>query len=345
MKSTAVVILNYNGRKFLEQFLPSVVKYSSEAEVIVADNASTDDSVDFLKKSYPDIKIVINEKNGGFAKGYNDALAKVKADYFVLLNSDIEVTENWLSEPIKVLSENDDIVACQPKIKAFHDKEEFEHAGAAGGFIDKWGYPFCRGRLFNKAEKDHGQYDSPKDIFWATGACLFIKSEIYLEMGGFDNDFFAHMEEIDLCWRIKNSGKKIVYVPESTIYHVGGGTLQRTSPLKTFLNFRNGLVLLYKNLPTQKLFFTILWRLILDGVAGTAFLFAGKPKHTWAVIRAHFSFYGGFRKWKVSRKHSQQFVKTYRHKEIYQGSIVWTFFAKGIKNFSAIKGFGDKKGN
>ncbi len=337
MSSIAVVILNYNGQNFLKEFLPSVIKFSQEARIIVADNASTDNSLEILKNDFPEVEVIINKENGGFAKGYNDALAQVESEYYVLLNSDIEVTENWLSAPIQLLQDNPEVVACQPKILSHTEPSHFEHAGAAGGFIDKWGYPFCRGRVFDQIEKDEGQYDNDCEIFWATGACLFIKSSIYHKMGGLDNNFFAHMEEIDLCWRIKNAGYKIMYSSKSHIYHVGGGTLKRSNPKKTYLNFRNGLVLLYKNLPRFRLWRTIIWRLMLDGVAGIAFLLSGKPKHTLAVIRAHCHFYGGFKKWKPARKLSQRFAKSHDHPQILHRSIVWLFFIEKVKRFSKIR--------
>ena len=251
----AVVILNWNGKSFLEKFLPSVFACnSSYAEIIVADNASTDDSVSFLKSKYPQIKIIQNSSNGGFAKGYNDALKLVEAEYYVLLNSDVEVTPNWIDSVIQLMDTDKSIAACQPKIRAFDDKKSFEYAGAGGGFIDKYGYPFCRGRILDTLEEDKGQYNDVREVFWATGACLFVRSECYHKVNGFDEDFFAHMEEIDLCWRLKNLGYKIMYSPNSTVFHVGGGTLNKTSPKKTYLNFRNNLILLCKNHPPKYFF-------------------------------------------------------------------------------------------
>lgn len=248
MKKTAVVILNWNGRKFLKKFLPDVIKFSKkDAEVIVADNASTDDSVAVLKADFPEIRIIENKSNGGFAKGYNQALKLIDAEYYILLNSDIEVTENWINPVIELMESDKNIAACQPKIRSYHEKEKFEYAGAAGGFIDKFGYPFCRGRIFQSLEEDKGQYDDTVEIFWATGAALFIRAELYHKLGGMDDDFFAHMEEIDLCWRLKNEGYKIMYCPKSTVYHVGGGTLPTSSSWKTYLNFRNNFFLIYKN--------------------------------------------------------------------------------------------------
>jgi GT2 family glycosyltransferase len=261
----AVVILNWNGKKFLEQFLPNVLEHSADrAEVIIADNASTDDSVEFLKQNYPHIRLIQNAENGGFSKGYNDALKHVEADYFVLLNSDIEVTPNWIQPVINLMESDKNIVVCQPKIRSYYEREKFEYAGAAGGFMDRFGYPFCRGRIFETIETDHGQYDDVCEVFWATGAAMFVKAPIYREFGGLDEDFFAHMEEIDFCWRVKNAGYKVMYCPDSTIYHIGGGTLPKHSPRKTYLNFRNNLSLLYKNLYSTELFFVFFVRSFLD---------------------------------------------------------------------------------
>jgi len=298
----AVVILNWNGQSFLEHFLPSVVKYSGNARIIVADNNSTDNSIQFLKDNYPEVELIELEQNFGFAGGYNKALKKVDSEYYVLLNSDVEVTENWLTPMIDLLDNDNSIAACQPKIKDYNNKESFEYAGASGGFIDKYGYPFCRGRIFETLEKDNNQYNSIKEIFWASGASLFIRSIEYHNIGGLDEFYFAHMEEIDLCWRLKNQGKKIMVCPSSTVYHVGGGTLNKVKPQKTFLNFRNSLLTLHKNVPQNKRFIIILIRLLLDGLAGIKFMISGKPSHTWAIVRAHFSFYAAISQNKTKRK-------------------------------------------
>ncbi|NCC71603.1 glycosyltransferase family 2 protein, partial [bacterium] len=288
----AVVILNWNGKKFLEKFLPAVIKNSKDiAEVIVADNDSKDDSVEFLKKKFPEVRIIINKTNGGFSKGYNDALKQVDADIYILLNSDIEVTENWIRPIINLMQSDESIAACQPKIKSFYSKNEFEYAGAAGGFIDTLGYPFCRGRLFQSIEIDNGQYNDTCEIFWATGACMFVRAEVYHKFGGLDEDFFAHMEEIDFCWRVKNAGYKIMYCADSVIYHVGGGTLPKSSSRKTYLNFRNNLSLLFKNLPANKLHCVMLLRLILDFIAALKFLLNGDFKDAIAVTKAYIHFY------------------------------------------------------
>ena len=287
----AVVILNWNGVKLLEQFLPSVVQYSSEATVYVADNASTDDSISFVKANFPTVQIIKNDYNFGFAQGYNEALKNVDADIFALINSDIEVTENWLQPIIETFKNEAQTAIIQPKILDYKRKEYFEYSGAGGGFIDKYGYPFCRGRIFETLEKDNGQYNDSCEIFWASGACFFIRSSVYKELNGFDADFFAHQEEIDLCWRAFNNNHIIKYNGDSTVYHVGGATLNQENPKKTFLNFRNSLLMLVKNLPKESLVKLLFLRMILDGIAGIRFLFQGKILHSIAVLKAHFYFY------------------------------------------------------
>lgn len=303
MKKTAVVILNWNGKKFLEKFLPSVIEHSSNvADIVIADNASTDDSITFLKNTYPQLSIIQNAQNGGFAKGYNDALKQIDAEYYVLLNSDIEVTPHWIEPVIELMDSDQNIAACQPKLRSYYEKEKFEYAGGAGGFIDKYGYPFCRGRIFDTLETDKGQYNDTCEIFWATGACMFVKASIYHRLGGLDEDFFAHMEEIDLCWRMKNKGYKIMYCAGSTVYHVGGGTLPKSSPFKTYLNFRNNIALLYKNLPKGKLISVFALRFPLDGIAAVKFMLDGSFQDLWAVARAHFYFYTHHKTIKRKRK-------------------------------------------
>lgn len=287
----AIAILNWNGKNWLEQFLPSVLQYSQDAEVYVVDNESSDGSVEFLKEKFPEVNIVQNSKNFGFAEGYNQGLKHINADIYCLLNSDVEVTENWIN-PIKELFQKDEnIAAIQPKILAYHCKNQFEFAGAAGGQIDHLGYPYCRGRLFDYCEKDLGQYDDESEIFWASGCALFIRSKDFWSENGFDERFFAHQEEIDLCWRLKNRGRKIYYTYKSKVYHVGGGTLNKQNPHKTFLNFRNNLSMLAKNLPKNKLLPIIFTRLVLDGVAAFYMGFKEGFSHFFAVIKAHFSFY------------------------------------------------------
>ena len=325
MTKVAVVILNYNGRAFLEKFLPSVVAHANNYEIIIIDNASTDSSIVFLGEKYSDIKIIQNLDNQGFAGGYNSGLKEIDAEYYVLLNSDVEVTPNWV-EPIIALMDGDkSIAACQPKIKSYHQKTHFEYAGAAGGYIDWLGYPFCRGRVFDSYEEDLGQYDHTREIFWATGACMFVRAEVFWALGGFDTQFFAHMEEIDLCWRMKNAEHRIFYCSDSTVFHVGGGTLPKSNPRKTFLNYRNGLAMLYKNLPAQKLISTIALRLILDGISGIKLLLSGSLSDFWAVIKAHFAFYAMIPRLK---RNSPKEVS-----QIYQKSIVWAYFVRKNKHY------------
>ncbi|MFD1161899.1 MULTISPECIES: glycosyltransferase family 2 protein [Hwangdonia] len=317
---TAIVILNWNGKKLLEQFLPSVIQHSNEAEIYVADNASTDDSVAFIKTTFPTIKIIQNKENGGYAKGYNEALKNIEADVFCLLNSDVEVTKKWLTPIIDTFNAEENTAIIQPKILDYNKRDYFEYAGAAGGFIDKFGYPYCRGRIFNTLEKDNGQYNDTTEVFWASGACLFIRKEVFNTLNGFDEAFFAHMEEIDLCWRANNLGYKVKYVGSSTIFHVGGATLSNTHPKKTFLNFRNSLFAVTKN-AKGNLFFLILARLILDGVAGVKFLFELKFKHILAIIKAHVGFYAHLPYLLKQRKTLNQTIKYYQ-----KTSIVFAYF-------------------
>ena len=323
----AVVILNWNGVQLLEQFLPSVVKYSPEATIYLADNDSTDDSISFVMANFPLVKIVKNDTNLGFAGGYNEALKYIDADIYALVNSDIEVTENWLHPIINTFDKEPQTAIIQPKILDFKRKEYFEYAGAAGGYIDKYGYPYCRGRIFDTLEKDNGQYDDNREIFWASGACFFIRSVVYNELKGFDADFFAHQEEIDLCWRAFNKGYKIKYISESVVFHVGGATLQQGNPRKTYLNFRNSLLMLTKNLPEDKLYWILFCRMILDGIAGIQFLLQGKFKHFLAILKAHGSFYQLF---SVHYKKRDQFQS---EKYYNQKSIVYLYFVKKVRIF------------
>ena len=327
----AVVILNWNGKNFLEKFLPSLLVNSiNEAEIIVADNASSDNSVDYLKSNFPTIRIIQHNKNFGFAQGYNLALAQVEADYYILLNSDIEVTPNWIQPVIDLMESDESIAACQPKIRSYTEPQKFEYAGGAGGFIDKYGYPFCRGRMFLSIEEDDGQYDDAIEIFWATGACMFVKATLFHKFGGLDEDFFAHMEEIDFCWRLKNEGYKIMYCPSSVVYHIGGGTLPKISWRKTYLNFRNNCILLYKNLPDNLLLEVFAKRLILDGIAAMKFLITAGFKDFFAVSKAHFSFYGSLGKTRQKRKK----LKQGQVKNIYQKNIVFEYYLRGKKKFT-----------
>jgi GT2 family glycosyltransferase len=317
----AVVILNWNGVKLLEQFLPSVIQFSPEATVYVADNASTDESVAFIKNNFPTVKIVQNKTNQGFAGGYNDALQHIDAEIYALVNSDIEVTENWLKPILETFETEPETAIIQPKLLDFKRKEYFEYAGAGGGFIDQFGYPFCRGRVFDTLEKDNGQYNDKTEIFWASGACFFIRTAIYKDLKGFDEDFFAHQEEIDLCWRAINKGYVIKYISESTVYHVGGATLQQANPQKTYLNFRNSLLMLIKNLPKGTLFKVLLIRLLLDGIAGVKFTLEGRFVHCWAIIRAHFSFYRLFLR-NYKKRENNQVAKYFKTKSIVYGYYV-----------------------
>lgn len=332
-KQVAVVILNWNGRKFLEKFLPSVIEYSGNARIIVADNASTDDSVEWLKNHCASVEILLNDKNYGFSKGYNEALKRVDAPYYILLNSDIEVRPGWIQPLLRTMQSDPQIAACQPKLLAYHDKNSFEYAGGAGGFIDNLGYPFCRGRLFQTLEEDRGQYDDPREIFWATGACMMVRADLYHAFGGLDNDFFAHMEEIDFCWRMKNAGYKVMYCPESSVYHVGGGTLPKNSSRKTFLNFRNNLILLYKNLPPAEIPRVFMLRFILDIVASLKFLSEGYYKDYFAVFKAYIAFYSSLPTNKIKRSGIPHRNVT----GIYPGSLVWAYYVKGKRKFSELK--------
>jgi hypothetical protein len=335
--SVAVVILNYNGKSLLQQFLPSVIRFSQGTVIYVVDNASTDDSVAFVEKEYQQITLVKLSRNMGFAGGYNEALQQVKADYYVLVNSDVEVTENWIDPVIACMEQDRSIAACQPKLLAYKEKDSFEYAGACGGFIDKYAYPFCRGRIFNSLEKDLGQYNDTREVFWATGACMFVRASVYHELGGFDADYFAHMEEIDLCWRMKNTGHKIYVVPSSVVYHLGGGTLNAISPNKTYLNFRNNLITFTKNHATSAWIWILILRLFLDGVAGIKFLLEGRALHTWAVVRAHWAYYfslpATLRKRKEVR-HRKEFKPS--QSGVYNGNIVTSFYLGKIKMFSAL---------
>lgn len=300
LKKVAVAVLNWNGKDLLKEFLPSVVKHSSNADLFVIDNNSTDESISFLEENYSGIQIIQTGKNDGYAGGYNYGLEHIQNEYIILLNSDVEVTENWIEPQLQLFEENKWIGACQPKILAYKQKNTFEYAGAGGGYIDLFGYPFCRGRLFEVLEKDKGQYNDTKEIFWASGACMMVRRKAFYDAGKLDQLFFAHMEEIDLCWRMKNIGYQVMYCGSSTIYHLGGATLDSQSPKKTYLNFRNNLYLLFKNLPSNVFFPVLFIRLILDGVAGVKFLFDLKWKHTIAIVKAHFSFYYHF--WELSKE-------------------------------------------
>ena len=305
---------------------------SQEADIYVADNASQDTSISYIKNNFPAVKIVKNTENGGYAKGYNDALHNIKADIYCLINSDVEVTQNWLIPILEVFKSDEKTAIIQPKILDFKDRDKFEYAGAAGGFLDLYGYPYCRGRVFNQLEKDRNQFNDVSEIFWASGACFFIRSKIYHQLNGFDEDYFAHQEEIDLCWRTQNIGYKIKYVGTSTVYHVGGATLQETNPHKTYLNFRNSLLNVVKNVPKKWFLFVVFARLILDGIAGLKFVIEFRPIHTWAILKAHLSFYKNFFKFLKKRRKLQKKQNYNQHT-----SIVWQYFVLGRKKFEELK--------
>jgi GT2 family glycosyltransferase len=331
--STAIVILNWNGREQLQTFLPSVVNHSPDAEVIVADNASTDDSISWVKKNFPSVRIIALTKNHGYAGGYNEALKLVDAEFLVLVNSDVQVTEHWLEPMITALQTNGKIAACQPKILSYRQKELFEYAGAAGGFIDQYGIPFCRGRILDSIEKDEHQYNQQDLIFWASGACIGIRNAVFKKAGGFDADFFAHMEEIDLCWTIHRMGYEIAYIPSSTVYHVGAATLKKENPQKTFLNFRNSLWMLQKHLPPNKLLLILFIRLCLDGLAALHYLGRGQWRQFVAVFNAHMAFYFSAKN-KGKRKALSGYPYVYSDSSlILKKSIIWSYYLHGKKKY------------
>lgn len=338
MDKVAIVILNWNGRLMLERYLPSVLQYSKgEATVYVADNASTDDSLSFLQTNYPEVRLVVLDRNWGFAEGYNKALAQIEAEYFLLLNSDIEVTHHWLTPMIEFMDAHADVAACQPKLLAMHDKDRFEYAGASGGFIDRFGYPFCRGRIFDTVESDNGQYDDVTDILWATGAALMIRSADYWNVKGLDGRFFAHNEEIDMCWRLRIGGRRIVCIPDSYVYHVGGGTLPKSNPMKTFLNFRNNLTMLYKCLPDGELKRVMRWRWVLDYVAAWETLVLNG---NWGDFKAIYRARRAFKKWRrdfeSDRREIQAQRKVEKIPEQRDFSLLWQYYVKNRKLFSVL---------
>ena len=333
----AVVILNYNGASMLSRFLPSVLKYSPGAEIVVADNASTDDSVAVLAAGFPSVRVVQLDRNYGFADGYNMALEQVEAEYFLLLNSDVEVTQGWLEPLLSFMENNPKAVACQPKILAYNNKTQFEYAGAAGGFIDRYGYPYCRGRLFDTVEEDNGQYNDVCRVFWATGAAMMVRSDAFRKAGGFDGRFFAHMEEIDLCWRMLARGGEIYVVPQSMVYHVGGATLKKSNPRKTFLNFRNNLLMLYKNLPVGELRGVMRVRALLDYVAALKFLLTGAWGDFKAVLRARREYKRMRGEYRSVREQNLAAVAVPVIKERSAFSLLWQYYLKGRKHFSQLK--------
>ncbi len=336
MAETAIVILNFNGESFLRQFLPGVVQYRGEAEVIVVDNCSTDQSVEYINQAALDVRLIQFDQNYGFTGGYNKALQLIDHEFSILLNSDVEVTENWIEPIISFMKVHEDVSACQPKILSYHEKDRFEYAGAAGGFVDLLGFPFCRGRIFENLELDQNQYQSNLEVFWATGACMFVRTKDFLDAGGFDEDFFAHMEEIDLCWRFHIMGKKVYCIPLSTVYHVGGGTLSKVNPRKTYLNFRNNLTMLIKNDSIGNLIWKLPLKFGLDWVAAFKFWIDNSFAHFWAVIRAHFYFITHL--FTNFKKRKQVIVlKKSNVSKLYPGLITMEYFIIGNKTYSSLK--------
>jgi GT2 family glycosyltransferase len=334
----SIVILNWNGSSFLERFLPSVVACSmGNTEIVVADNGSTDDSREVIETHFPSVVYLQLEKNFGFAEGYNRALQQLQADYFLLINSDVEVTPDWLDPLLELMRKNLAIGICQPKILSFDRRDEFEYAGAAGGFIDRFGYPYCRGRIMQVFEKDLGQYNESVQVSWASGACMLVRSSVWHECGGFDADFWAHMEEIDLCWRAQHLGYSVFVCPESVVYHVGGGTLNYNSPLKVYLNFRNNLYLLFKNLPGRQLAAKLPARMILDGVAALVFLLKGEFRSFGSVFHAHMKFYGNLTRLRKKRRILQQKRKDTVFGVTSDSSMLWNYFILKRRKFSEIK--------
>ena len=335
---TAVVILNWNGEKYLNQFLPILLEHTQipDVELIVADNASTDNSLLLLAEKFPTVKTIVFDRNYGFAGGYNKALSQIEAEYYVLLNSDVEVTANWLSSMLEYMEQNKDVAACQPKIRSFYNRTYFEHAGASGGFIDYLGFPFCRGRVIGKVEEDKGQFDNVADVFWATGACLLIRSEVFHKVGGLDDAFFAHMEEIDLCWRMNSRGYRIVCLPQSTVYHVGGGTLHVEHPRKTYLNFRNNLLMLYKNLPHKSLKKILFWRCVIDYAAAFQLFITGKPKNARSVIQARKDFKTMLPDFENKRKENILYATRTDYSEMLKKSIVFEYYFKRNQTYNQL---------
>jgi GT2 family glycosyltransferase len=339
MVKTAIVILNWNGLEFLKTFLGVAVKNSASPGTViyVVDNGSSDGSADWVADTFPSVLLIKSDKNLGFAGGYNFALQQIDAQYFILLNSDMEVTEGWTEPLVSFMEKNTGVASCQPKIRSWNNRENFEYAGAAGGFIDKYGYPFCRGRLFYSIEKDEGQYDTFKEVFWTSGACMIVRAEAWRRCGGFDSDFFAHMEEIDLCWRFHLAGYRVCFIPDSLVYHVGGGALPYNSPFKTYLNFRNNLFLLYKNLPDKKLHYVLFIRKLLDGVAALSFLISGKPANIKSLWNAHMDYYRSIKSLKEKRKSIKRLSVKQSENLILNKSIVFEFYIKGRRTFSELK--------
>ena len=331
MSRTAVVILNYNGAQLLRQFLPSVIEYSRNATVIVVDNNSIDQSAQVMQELFPQISFIRLDKNYGYCGGYNHALQKIDFDYCVLLNRDVEVSTHWLEPMVRLMDSDASVAAIQPKILSFKQKNLFEHAGAGGGFIDKFGYPFCRGRIFDTVENDQGQYNDVREVFWASGACLMVRTSLFQKFGGFDEDFFAHMEEIDLCWKFQRMSAKVLYCGQSSVYHLGAGTLGYAAPQKTYLNFRNGLSLLLKHLNPGEVIWKLATRILLDWIAAFHFLFKGSLGNFAAILRAHYSFFIQLNRDLRKRRRLRRDFPTYNSRHVYTGSVVWDHFVKGRK--------------
>ncbi len=337
----AIVILNFNTRRHLQSYLPSVIRHRSGARIIVADNGSPDDSIVYLREQHPEVEVLDLGQNHGFANGYNEALRQIDSDIYVILNSDVEVAEGWMEPVLQAMSAHPEIAIAQPKILSWQDKKRFEYAGAAGGWIDYLGYPFCRGRIFSFLEADQGQHDQPQECFWAAGAAFFIRARLYHRFGGFDGDYFAHNEEIDLCWRLKRAGYQVWCLPQSVVYHLGGGTLEYENPRKVFLNFRNSLYTLLKNEPWSKLCWLLPARLLLDGLAGVRFALKGQFRAIWAIVRAHFSFYKNVGNTLRKRRQAAQIIEQERigpenHTGMYRGSVVFAYYARQIKQFGKL---------
>lgn len=329
MNQIAIAILNYNGKNLIQRFFPSLLMHSPQATIYLIDNASTDNSVAYVQHHFPQVKIIQNPKNYGFAQGYNAAIPHINEEILCLLNSDVEVTPHWLPPVLDLFAQNPQVGIVQPKVLDYHNPTHFEYAGAAGGFIDQYAYPYCRGRVFNTIEQDHNQYDTNTPIFWASGACMFIKKDLFQSLGGFDPHYFSHFEEIDLCWRAYNHQTQVYYCAQSKVYHIGGATLNKYNPKKTYLNYRNSLLTLYKNLPAQKLIPTIFIRLCLDGISGIRLLLQLKPLHCWAIVRAHFAFYALLPKMTRTKTPKPNYYQT--------KSIVYQYFVKQNKHYSQLK--------
>ena len=338
-EKVAVVLLSYNSREYLEKFIPFVLRSTyPDYKLIVVDNASTDDTLDFLGEHYPQIDVLHIEVNKGFTNGFVESLPSIKATYYAILTSDVEVAPNWLEPLVEAMDADDKLGACQPKIKAYKDRDSFEYAGACGGFMDSWGYMFCRGRIFESVEQDRGQYNTPMEVFWASGAVFMLRADVYHEVGGFDNDYFAHMEEIDLCWKIHRAGYGIKVMPASEVFHVGGSVILYGSVEKTFRNYRNNLILLTKHLPASRLVWLLPWRMLLDLVSALQAMLAGRDKESTAILKAHGDFWSSFWKWRNKRKEIIERVPYRKIPGVYKRSIVWQYFARGVKTFSDLPG-------